>query len=155
LRAVAAGAPVRETQRRESRPGLDADELQLLEQMRARDRELRVHERAQVLFGSTWVRTLPSYTYERGPDGDFYAVDGIEGLDLGRRGMLDPALGPSPATNAETEEVLSPAAPPPGLAPLTSAAPLRRDEGFAAAAAPFYLARANAAPRRPIVDLFA
>jgi hypothetical protein len=153
LRSVAAAAPVRGGQRRESQPKLDADELKLLEQMRTRDRDLRQHERAQVLFGSTWVRTLPSYTYERGPDGDFYAIDGVAALDLGGRGMLDPALGPS-TSNAEPE-IKPSAAPIADPRALTLAAPVRRDEGFAGAAARFYLASANAAPRRPVVDLFA
>ncbi|MCK7497660.1 MAG: hypothetical protein MZW92_47930 [Comamonadaceae bacterium] len=91
LRAVAAGAPVREAQRRESRPGLDADELQLLQQMRARDRELRVLNGRRCCLAAPRCGPF-SYTYERGPDGDFYAVDGIEGSTSAERRCSSPAL---------------------------------------------------------------
>jgi hypothetical protein len=110
------------------------------------------------------VRTLPSYTYERGPDGDFYAVDGVETVDTSGRGMLDPALSRRPEQAAPAQRTAAPSPPaaaeaivatPPQPAAQRSASTQRMTDDFAAAAARFYLASANATPRRPIVDLYA
>lgn len=197
-RAVGATAAVAELRRHETGPDLDAKQARRLEHLRSRDRELRQNERAQVLLGGTLVRTLPSYTYERGPDGNFYAIDGVANVDMAGRGMLDAVLPrrPEPASEAapdsatesppqpapqSTAQSAPPSMPPPESEPARRKAPAvpqaaageaivatparlaaqgsattqRIDDDFAAAAARFYLASANPAPRRPIVDLFA
>lgn len=47
----------------------------LLEQLRARDREVRIHEAAHAAVGGRYAGS-PSYQYQRGPDGRNYAVGG-------------------------------------------------------------------------------
>ncbi|MCK7490588.1 MAG: hypothetical protein MZW92_01495 [Comamonadaceae bacterium] len=89
LRAVGAAAPVAEPRARIGERELSADEERILQQMRSRDRELRVQERAYVLLGGTLLRTLPSHTYERGPDGRFYAIAAEATIDTSSVGMLD------------------------------------------------------------------
>ncbi len=57
------------------------EEDRVLRELRARDREVRAHEAAHVAAGGSLVRSGPSYTFQRGPDGRVYAIGGEVQLD--------------------------------------------------------------------------
>ena len=57
-------------------------ENQLLEKLRARDREVRTHEAAHLAAGRPHIRSGPSYTFQEGPDGRAYAIGGEVQLDV-------------------------------------------------------------------------
>jgi hypothetical protein len=63
---------------------LDPRELEQLQQLRQRDREVRAHEQAHVAVAGRYARGGPSYTLQRGPDGNAYAVGGKVSVDLSR-----------------------------------------------------------------------
>ncbi len=54
----------------------------MLTELRARDREVRAHEAAHVSAGGSLVRSGPSYTLQKGPDGRSYAIGGEVQLDV-------------------------------------------------------------------------
>lgn len=58
----------------------EAEQAEVAE-LRARDREVRVHEQAHAAAGGRWAGS-PSYSYQTGPDGQRYAVDGEVAIDL-------------------------------------------------------------------------
>lgn len=53
-----------------------------VEDLKARDREVRDHEQAHINAGGGLIRGGPSYTYETGPDGKRYAVGGDVSIDV-------------------------------------------------------------------------
>jgi hypothetical protein len=55
---------------------LSAADLRQVQQLKARDREVRTHEQAHLAAGGSLTKGGASYTYERGPDGKNYAVGG-------------------------------------------------------------------------------
>ena len=55
---------------------LSEADLRQVQQLKARDREVRAHEQAHLAAGGSLARGGASYTYERGPDGRSYAVGG-------------------------------------------------------------------------------
>lgn len=55
--------------------GFTEAELKLIQELSARDREVRAHEQAHSAVGGD-IAGSPSYTYKRGPDGVLYAVGG-------------------------------------------------------------------------------
>ncbi len=57
-------------------------ERQLLQQLQARDREVRTHEQAHIAAGGPYVQGGASYTFRFGPDGKMYAVGGEVGIDV-------------------------------------------------------------------------
>lgn len=57
-------------------------EKELIEELKARDREVRSHEAAHKAAAGALARGGPSYTYQRGPDGAHYAVGGEVQIDL-------------------------------------------------------------------------
>jgi len=159
LRAVGAAAPVAEAEPR-ARVGereLSADEERILQHMRSRDQKLRVQERAHVLLGGTLLRTLPSHTYERGPDGRFYAVAAEATIDTSSVGMLDQDIAAAQAMFAADPLPVKAAAFP---APVVTPDEIALDtidsaDAIAGAVARFYLSVAGGAQRPPVVDLFA
>ncbi len=60
-----------------------AAEQKIIEQLKARDAEVRIHEQAHATVGGTYTGS-PSYSYETGPDGKRYIVDGEVSVDLSR-----------------------------------------------------------------------
>lgn len=54
---------------------LDGQEQQIVQELSARDREVRTHEQAHQNAGGS-LTGAASYTYEKGPDGQLYAVGG-------------------------------------------------------------------------------
>lgn len=62
---------------------LSEEEKKEVEELKARDAEVRAHENAHKAAGGTHAGS-PSYSYTRGPDGKSYASDGEVSIDLGR-----------------------------------------------------------------------
>lgn len=57
------------------------DVVRMLRDLEARDREVRTHEQAHKAAGGAYVTSGPSYVYQKGPDGQRYAVGGEVGID--------------------------------------------------------------------------
>ena len=53
---------------------------QVVQELSERDREVRTHEQTHAAIGGQHA-SAPSYTYERGPDGQLYAVEGEVKID--------------------------------------------------------------------------
>jgi len=60
---------------------LSEEEKSQVEQLKARDREVRAHEAAHKAAGGVHVRGGASFSYQRGPDGVNYAVGGEVSID--------------------------------------------------------------------------
>lgn len=60
------------------------EELRLIQQLKARDREVRAHEAAHVAAGAELIRGGASFTYQRGPDGLQYAIGGEVSIDTSK-----------------------------------------------------------------------
>ena len=63
---------------------LSQDELQLVDELKRRDREVRAHEAAHVAVAGSLARSGAKFQYEQGPDGKNYAVGGDVAIDSGR-----------------------------------------------------------------------
>ncbi len=57
-------------------------DLEVINELSARDKEVRAHEQAHAAVGGQYAGA-PSYTYERGPNGVRYAVAGEVPIDVG------------------------------------------------------------------------
>lgn len=84
-------------------------ENRVLQQLHARDREVRAHEAAHVAAGGRYVQGGASFTYEKGPNGRYYAVGGEVKIDA------SPVVNNPEATRDKAEVVrraaLAPAEP--------------------------------------------
>jgi outer membrane protein OmpA-like peptidoglycan-associated protein len=87
---------------------VDPEQQQQIEQLASRDREVRAHEAAHAAVGGS-ATGAPTYSYELGPDGKRYVVDGEVSVDL------SPVKGNPAATIAKMQTVhaaaLAPAEP--------------------------------------------
>ena len=63
---------------------LTEDQQREVEQLRARDREVRAHEQAHLAAAGQYARGGIQYTYERGPDQRMYAVGGQVSVDTAK-----------------------------------------------------------------------
>ena len=99
---------------------LSRAEQQVLDQLQARDREVRSHEAAHRRAGGSLVRG-GSYSYERGPDNRLYAIGGEVQIDT------SPVPGDPQATLQKAEQIRRAA-----LAPID---PSPQDRSVAAQAA--------------------
>lgn len=77
---------------------LDFAEQKILNELQQRDREVRSHERAHAATGGA-TTGAPSYSFEVGPDGNKYAVEGEVSVDL------SPVKGNPRATIAKMQKV--------------------------------------------------
>lgn len=80
---VATKAPVDEGQQRKQKAQQQEQqeaEQKVIEQLSARDREVRAHEQAHAAVAGQYAGS-PTYTYQRGPDGVSYAVGGEVQID--------------------------------------------------------------------------
>lgn len=59
------------------------EELKVIRQLAERDREVRAHEQAHQAVGGQYAGGM-SLSYERGPDGKRYAVEGEVSIDVGK-----------------------------------------------------------------------
>ena len=86
-------------------------ENRVLQQLQARDREVKAHEAAHVAAGGRYVQGGASFTYEKGPNGRYYAVGGEVKIDA------SPVVNNPEATRDKAEVVrraaLAPAEPSP------------------------------------------
>ena len=73
-----------------------------IQQLSARDREVRAHERAHAAVGGQYA-SAPTYQYERGPDGINYAVAGEVSISTG-------AVAGNPQATIEKAQVIRRAA---------------------------------------------
>jgi len=60
---------------------LSQAEIQLLEELKKIDTEVRQHEMAHIATGGKYITSGANFTYQRGPDGKNYAVGGEVGID--------------------------------------------------------------------------
>lgn len=97
------------------------EEQRMLQQLQARDREVRAHELAHVAAGAGLVRSGAAYSYQRGPDGRFYAVGGEVSIDTAA------VPGDPAATERKAEQIMR--------AALAPAEPSGQDRAVAAQAA--------------------
>lgn len=74
-----------------------------LQQLQSRDREVRAHEAAHAAAGGKYVSGGPSFTYQRGPNGRFYAIGGEVQIDVS-------PVASSPQATLEKAEVVRRAA---------------------------------------------
>ncbi|MDW7748275.1 putative metalloprotease CJM1_0395 family protein [Halomonas sp.] len=100
-------------------------ELRQIEQMKVTDQEVRRHELAHQVAGGAYTGG-PSYTYERGPDGNRYVVAGEVPIDYG------PVQGDPQATIGKMQQVIS--------AALAPADPSPKDHQVAARARGYMMA---------------
>ncbi|MGR3309684.1 MAG: putative metalloprotease CJM1_0395 family protein, partial [Candidatus Brocadiales bacterium] len=63
---------------------LSAEEQKIVEQLKARDMEVRAHEQAHKSAGGQYVSGGPTFTYQDGPDGRRYAVGGEVQIDVSK-----------------------------------------------------------------------
>lgn len=61
---------------------LTPEEEQQVQELQARDTEVRLHEQQHVSAGGAYVTGGPSYTYQTGPDGKQYAIGGEVSIDV-------------------------------------------------------------------------
>lgn len=63
---------------------LDEQDLRQLQQLKRRDIEVRTHEQAHLSAAGAHAKGGPSFTYQKGPDGNSYAVGGEVGIDVSK-----------------------------------------------------------------------
>ncbi|MBN1346171.1 MAG: hypothetical protein JXQ73_26015 [Phycisphaerae bacterium] len=61
---------------------LTEEDLRQIQELRDRDASVRQHEQAHKAAAGAYSRGAPSYSYEQGPDGKRYAVEGEVQIDL-------------------------------------------------------------------------
>jgi|GEM_PF-1802411 len=94
---------------------------EVVKKFRARDTEVRAHESAHIAAAGGLAQGGPHFTYERGPDGQLYAIGGSVSIDV------SPVPGDPSATISKARIIRSAA-----LAPTE---PSGQDQAVAAAAA--------------------
>lgn len=99
---------------------LTEQEQQKLRELKIRDREVRAHEQAHSAAGGRYAGSA-SYSFQRGPDGQSYAVGGEVGIDI------SPVAGEPRATISKMQTVYR--------AALAPAEPSAQDRRVAAEAA--------------------
>jgi len=72
----------RPEEKAEARNGkeMSLEDAQMVDELVARDREVRTHEQAHAAVGGQYAGA-PTYTFQRGPDGQNYAVGGEVSID--------------------------------------------------------------------------
>ncbi|SDN85815.1 SprA-related family protein [Halomonas shengliensis] len=104
---------------------LSEAELRQVEQMKVTDQEIRRHELAHQVAGGAYTGA-PSYSFERGPDGNRYVVAGEVPIDYG------PVQGDPRATMDKMQQVIA--------AALAPADPSPKDHQVAARARGYMMA---------------
>ena len=61
---------------------LSQEELKALQSLKARDREVKTHEQAHLAAAGGYARGGASFTTQKGPDGNSYAVGGEVSIDM-------------------------------------------------------------------------
>lgn len=99
---------------------LSEEEQEQVQQLKERDREVRTHEQAHKSAAGPYARGGPTYDYQRGPDGQNYAIGGSVEIDT------SPVEGDPEATIQKAQVVKA--------AALAPAEPSAQDRKVAAAA---------------------
>jgi hypothetical protein len=99
---------------------LSEEEQEVVDELQARDREVRTHEQAHLSAAGPYAKGGPTYDYQQGPDGQRYAVGGQVSIDT------SPVDGDPEATIAKARVVRA--------AALAPAEPSAQDRAVAAAA---------------------
>jgi hypothetical protein len=99
---------------------LTADDLQVINELKRRDMEVRAHEAAHIAAGGRYITSGASFSYQSGPDGKRYANGGEVGIDS------SPVSGDPAATIMKMQAVRG--------AALAPANPSAADVGIAARA---------------------
>lgn len=99
---------------------LSQEDLAQVQALKSRDTEVRTHEQAHMAAGGRYITSGASYAYQRGPDGQDYAIGGEVGIDT------SPVSGDPAATIAKAQTV--------ARAALAPAEPSGQDQRVAAAA---------------------
>jgi hypothetical protein len=63
---------------------LSSEEKQVLDDLKARDREVRAHEQAHLAAAGPYAKGPPSFEFQTGPDGQPYAVGGEVQIDTSK-----------------------------------------------------------------------
>ncbi len=98
----------------------DEKNAEVIRQLKARDQNVRTHEAAHLAAAGGLAKGGPSFSYQRGPDGNLYAVGGSVNIDV------SPVAGNPQATIAKAAVVRA--------AALAPADPSSQDRSVAAAA---------------------
>jgi SprA family protein len=110
-------------------------ELQQIQELKARDRVVRAHEAAHVAAGAGIVKGGATFSYQRGPDGVQYAIGGEVQIDTSK------VAGDPQATAQKAEKIRA--------AALAPAQPSSTDQAVAARAAQMAIeARAEISQQR-------
>ncbi len=99
---------------------LTEEEQKQVDELKARDAEVKAHEQAHIAAGGSYVRGGASYDYQTGPDGKKYAVGGEVSIDT------SPVEGDPQATIYKAQVILK--------AALAPAEPSRQDKSVASQA---------------------
>ncbi len=99
---------------------LTEEEQKQIDELKARDREVKTHEQAHIAAGGSYVKGGATYDYQTGPDGKQYAVGGSVNIDT------SPVDGDLEATIAKAQVVIK--------AALAPAEPSVQDQKVASAA---------------------
>ena len=99
---------------------LTEEEQKQIDELKARDREVKTHEQAHIAAGGSYVKGGATYDYQTGPDGKQYAVGGSINIDT------SPVDGDPEATIAKAQVVIK--------AALAPAEPSGQDQKVASAA---------------------
>ncbi len=60
---------------------LSEEQQEVVDELKTTDREVRTHEQAHLAAAGSFAKGGPSYSYQRGPDGQQYAVGGEVSID--------------------------------------------------------------------------
>lgn len=99
---------------------LTEEEQKQIDELKARDKEVKTHEQAHIAAGGSYVKGGATYDYQTGPDGKQYAVGGSVNIDT------SPVDGDPEATIAKAQVVIK--------AALAPAEPSGQDQKVASAA---------------------
>lgn len=110
----------RNTNRPNAESQLSEEDRSVLEQLKTRDREVRAHEAAHLAAAGSHATSGASFTYQRGPDGQLYAIGGEVGVDISK------VTGDPQATLEKAQQVRA--------AALAPASPSSQDRAIAARA---------------------
>lgn len=101
--------PIKTSNRFDSSFELTSEEVEIVNQLKIRDQQVRAHEKAHLAAAGSFAQGGPNFTYQTGPDGRRYAVGGEVSVDT------SPITGNAQATINKAQQIkraaLAPAQP--------------------------------------------
>lgn len=123
-----AGTEDEDTRASSARVRLNPSQLRMISELKSRDQEVRTHEQAHVAAGGGHVNGGIRYVYQKGPDGQMYAIGGEVSIDV------SPVPGDPEATAHKMDQVrraaLAPADPSPQDRNVASRATMLRSDAL-------------------------